>query len=393
MVSGETKQQILSAAEEVIYRKGMQESTISEIARRARVTESVIYHHFKNKEDLLFSFVGIHMEEVLAKLEEQLEGIPEPTSRLSKMIWFHLRYNETHREYSRILLFECRSNRNFYLHDAYGLIRRYAEVMLSILRDGVERGVFRKDIDIRLVRDLILGGLDWETLGALAAPPPAHASAEIQEIMDLVCMMIESRHFQSKMDMDKPTRIVIAAEKLFSERGYRQASISEIARLSDVAEGTVYEYFKNKEDLLFSIPKMRFKEHIESLDEVFQIKTPLRKLRRFIRYHFYLYMAKPEFLKTFLLDIQFNPRFYENEALTFLQEYATYVDEIIEEGKKDGSINPSVNDRFFKNLFFGGFCHVALRWVILNEETKVDKMAEIRQLVDLLSGTLSNRNQ
>src|SRR5208282_3796326 len=108
MVSGETKQQILSAAEEVIYRKGMQESTISEIARRAGVTESVIYHHFKNKEDLLFSFIGIHMEEVLAKLEEQLEGIPEPTSRLSKMIWFHLRYNETHREYSRILLFECR---------------------------------------------------------------------------------------------------------------------------------------------------------------------------------------------------------------------------------------------------------------------------------------------
>ncbi len=389
MVYTGTEQQILAAVEEGLYEKGAQEATISEIARKAGVAESVIYHHFKNKEDLLFSLVGVHMEEVLAKLHEQLEGIPEPVSKLSKMIWFQLRYNETHREYSRVLLFECRSNRNFYRHKTYELIKKYAAVMLSILHEGVELGVFRDDVDIRLVRDLILGGLDWETLGILAMQNPIHSSAEIGEIMDLVCRMLAKRHFEDEIDRNKATRIIVAAEKLFSENGYRRTSIAEIARLSEVAEGTVYEYFESKEDLLFAIPKMRFKEHVESLEEVFQIKTPIRKLRRFIRYHFYLYMAKPEFLKTFLLDIQLNPRFYETEALTFFQEYAGCVDKILEEGKKDGSINPSLDERVFKNFLFGGFCHVALRWVILNTEPKVDKMIETNQLLDLLVRAVS----
>lgn len=390
MLYSKTEQQILAAVEEKLYQKGMQEATISEIARRAGVTESVIYHHFKNKEDLWFSLIGVHMEEVLDKLHEQLEGIPEPLSKLNKMIWFQLRYNETHREYSRVLLFECRSNRNFYRHKTYELIKKYAAVMLSILREGVELGIFRDDVDIRLARDIILGGLDWETLVLLSVQNPIQGSAAIGEIMDLICRMLAKPNSQEEIERNKAMRILVAAEKLFSESGYRGTSIAEIARLSGVAEGTVYEYFQSKEDLLFAIPRMRFKEHVESLEEVFEIKTPVRKLRRFLRYHFYLYMAKPEFLRTFLLDIQLNPRFYENEALTFFHEYAGCIDNILEEGKRDGSMNPSLDERVFKNFFFGGFCHVALRWVILDTEPKPDKVVETNQLLDLFVSAVSN---
>ena len=89
-----TKWRILSAAEEVISEKGLARSSISEIARKAGVADSVIYQHFKGKQDLLFSVPGERMKEVLALLVEQLTSIQDVQSRLRKMIWFHLRYNE-----------------------------------------------------------------------------------------------------------------------------------------------------------------------------------------------------------------------------------------------------------------------------------------------------------
>jgi TetR/AcrR family fatty acid metabolism transcriptional regulator len=390
MANEETRKEILATAEDLIYKKGLQSMTISEIAARASVADSVIYHYFKGKEDLVFSIAGDHFREAILGLQEHLEGIVDPTSRLSKMIWFHLHYNQTHENYPRIWLFECRSNRNFYRHSAYQVVRKYSGIPLAILADGVDQGVFRADVNMRVVRDLIMGALDFETLQTLSEPNAKHRFSDVHEIMDLVSPMIETRYVKPKKDVDKSMRIIAAAEKLFSEKGYQQSSIAEIARLADVAEGTVYDYFKNKEDLLFSIPRERFGEHVDSLTEVFQIKTPLKKLTRFIQHHFFLYLTKPEFLKTFLLDLQLNPRFYGTEAVEIFRGYCSIVDEILEEGKRDGSFRPSVNQEVFRNLLFGGFSHVGLRWLILNRDSKTDRLAEMDEIVSLLVRTVNN---
>jgi TetR/AcrR family fatty acid metabolism transcriptional regulator len=380
---------ILSATSDLFSEKGFHQTTISEIAARAGVSDSVIYHYFRNKEDLLFSIAGIHMRDILARLQEHLEGILDPVSRLSKMVWFRFWYNETHENRTRILLFECRSNRSFYRHESYKLIRQYEDLLLGILKQGREQGAFRSDVDMRVVRDLILGALDWETLRWLSERHSRRSSTDVLEIMDLVCAMILAHPVQQK-NPDKSIRIITAAEKLFSEKGYKQASISEIARLAEVAEGTVYEYFENKEDLLLSIPRVRFREHIDSLNELFMIKAPVRKLRRFIRYHFVLYLTQQEFLKTFLLDIQLNPRFYETEALASLRKYSGIVDEILDEGKSDGSFRPSASNGMFKNLLFGGFCHMAFRWLILNADDGSDKLSEAHEALSLLARAVSN---
>ena len=389
MGNGETRTVILLAAEKLMAEKCLQETTVAEIAASAGVTDSVIYHYFKNKEDLVFSIAGNYMREFKARLREHLEGIPEPKSKLSKAIWFHLRYTENHRHYASMLLFECRSNRNFYQHESYELIREYADALLEILTLGVEEGVFRDDVNMRVMRDLILGALDWEALRSLSLPEGQHKFADVQELMDLICAMIGTRDVQRR-PLDKSMRIIVAAEKLFAEKGYRQSSVAEIARLADVAEGTVYEYFKNKEDLLFSIPKLRFQDHIESLTELFQTRAPLRKLRRFIRYHYVVYLTQPEFLKTFLLDLQMNPRFYETEALAFFREYSAIVDKILEEGQNDGSFRTSINTKIFKNLLFGGFFQMALQWLIVNTDQKSDKLAEAHEALDLLARAVSN---
>lgn len=380
----DARTQILVAAEDLLARKRQQDITISEIAASAGVADSAIYHYFKNKEDLVFSITGLHLRRVIRLLDEQLQGIPEPVSRLSKMCWFHLHYNLVNQRYSRILLFECRPNRSFYQHDAYRLIRQYSGVMLGILEDGVHRGAFREGIDMRLVRDIILGGLDWRTVRCLSGGVDPKSVTGSKEITELVANMIQNRAGYRKEDPDKQTRIARAAEWLFSANGFGRTSIAEIAKRAGVAEGTVYEYFENKLDLLFFIPRMRFKEHLESLTEVFEIKAPLKRLRRFIRYHYFLYMTQPAFARTFLLDVQLNPQYYNSEALSYFEEYASLVDTILHEGRDHGTVRQSVDVAVFKDLLFGGFSHIALRWLILDSDGKFDKMSELDEVVSLL---------
>jgi TetR/AcrR family fatty acid metabolism transcriptional regulator len=316
-----TKQRILDSAKEIMLEKGLGDSTISEIASKAGVADSVIYHYFKNKEDLLFSFVSEHVQQILKELNEQLEGILEPVSRLSKMIWFHLRYIETHKDYTRLLHYECQSNRDYYEHESFLLRKQYHDVMLSILQDGCRVFVFRDDVNMQLVRDIIIGALDWETVLYALPHGLTHTHADFEELMKLIGRMIEIRPFESSLDTHKSTRILRTAEKIFSEKGYDKSTIGEIARLAEVAEGTVYEYFRNKEDLLLSIPKARLTEQMDSLKQLFEIKDSLRKLRRFIRYHVFLYMREPEFSKVFMLNVLLNPSFHGSEAEAIFEQY------------------------------------------------------------------------
>ncbi|RJX28674.1 MAG: TetR/AcrR family transcriptional regulator [Desulfarculus sp.] len=380
-----TRESILKNAEVLVSDNGIQNVTISEIAKRTGVADSVIYHYFKNKEDLVFSIAKSHFRNAYNELHDQLEGILEPVSKLSKMIWYHLRYGQTHYNYPRIWLFECRANRSFYKHSAYQAVRKYAEVLLSILQEGVKQGSFRNDVTMRLVRELIFGAMDWEILQGLATPSEPYQLSHIQEIMALILPMIETPPRKLAENNDKASRIVEAAEQMFSQCGYKNSGIKKIARLANVAEGTVYEHFKNKEELLFYIPKLRWTEHFNSITEVFEVKTPIKKLARFIQHHFMLILTQPMFIKTFLLDLQLNPRFYETEAFAIFQDYCCIVDQILEAGKIDGSVRESVDTDKFKNLLFGGFNHLALRWLILKPGQKTDRLAEMDETIKLLT--------
>jgi TetR/AcrR family fatty acid metabolism transcriptional regulator len=330
------------------------------------------------------------MKEVLTYLNEHLEGIRDPESRLRKMIWFTLYFNDTNRDYASLLLLECRSNVNFYQHEAYSLIRKYAGILLSILEEGVKTRVFRSDVNMRLVRDIILGGLDFEKLGCLACRETKDTVSDFEDIMALVIPMIANRMASSQWETDKSYKILRSAEHIFAEKGYHQTTITDIARLANVAEGTVYEYFKNKEDLLFSIPGYHFKDHINRLAEVFETKTPLKKLQRLIGHHFFLNLGQRDFLKVFLLHVQLNRRFYGSHVYEDYRHATGVVESILEEGKRDGSIRSDVSTRVFRNLFLGAFSHMVLRWLLFDQENKIDKTKEIDELVLLLSRSVAN---
>jgi len=381
---------ILDAAEQIMSEKGLQSASIAEIAQKAGVTDSIIYNYFDGKEDLLFSIPGRRMKEVLENLSHQLQGILDPVSRLSKMIWFHLHFNDTYRDYARLLLLECRSNRKFYAHTAYALIRKYAGVMLGILIDGVAEGVFKSDTDMRIVRDIIFGILDLEGLSCLAANEIQETIPDFHDILDLILPMILVEKSSYQEQNSKSKRILSAARAVFAKKGYSQATISEIAKSAEVSEGTIYEYFKNKDALLLSIAENRFEKYIASMDEIFEIKRPLQRLQHLIRYHFYVFMTERDFSIVFLLHIQLSQRFYKSPVYKVLKKYKKIITGILEQGKQDGTIRKSVNSRIFNNMFFGALSHLALRWLLLGDEGQSDKISQIEEVVELLCRAVAN---
>jgi TetR/AcrR family fatty acid metabolism transcriptional regulator len=238
---------------------------------------------------------------------------------------------------------------------------------------------------VPVVRDIILGILNWEILNCIGSEEIEECLQDFEDIVSMVMPMIAKEIDSEKESFNKRINILRAAESVFAEKGYTEATIGEIAKAARVSEGTIYEYLDNKEHLLLSIPKFRFEEHIAALEDVFQIKDPLRKLRRLMRFHFYLYLKNPDFLKVFLLHIQLNKVFYSSEIYNIFGKYTQIIDNTLEEGKKQGCIRPEVSSRVFRNLFLGAFSHVTLRWVILGRERETDKMREIDEIVDLLS--------
>ncbi|MFH2128332.1 MAG: TetR/AcrR family transcriptional regulator [Pseudomonadota bacterium] len=380
----EKRQRILAAAEEIMSRKGLAETSISEIAQKADVMDSGIYQFFKGKQDLLFSIPQERMRDVLAQLKAHLQGISDPMSRLRKMIWFHLHFNDTHTGYARLLLLECRSSKDFYSSDAYKLIREYAEVLSGILEQGVGEKVFRDDVKITLMRDAVLGALDMEGISYLGSGEIERSEPDFEDLADLCQHMFLATSTQTPNWGKKRDIIIKAAIQVFAEKGYSKAKISEIAKLAQVADGTVYDYFSSKEDLLLSIPEEHFSRYFQRASDAFEIKDSVRRLKRLIRYHYTSFLEERQLLKVFLLELQLTSRFYRSKSFDTFKRYFGLVEDVIVQGQQTGVFRPEVNPRVFRNLFLGTFSHMALRWLIVRESSDADKMEEIDQVTNFL---------
>ena len=382
----ETKAKILQVAEELIFEKGVARTTIAQIARKAEVSDSLAYQYFKDKEDLVFSVAYQRLEDTWNELSEQLQGIIDPRSQLGRVIWFGLRYNDRHQDYVRNLMFEYRSNKDFYNSPAYEFIRKHSKLTLLILKQGIDQGIFRSDVDMRLVREIIYGALDFEAVDCAITGEIAESSSDWQDFMSLILSMIEEK--RRPVDPGKRERILLCAEKVFAENGFAKAKIADIAAMAGIAESSIYDFFEGKENLLLSITEMRLDGSMALLPETFDIKTPLRRLRRFIRFHFDLYMQNRDFLKIFIMDNLLGHRFYASRAFDRFREHIKVFEEIIEEGKTSGAFRRDVNTRLFRNMFLGAFTHMALRWIIFDEK-RFDKMSEVSRLLDLLSASVT----
>jgi TetR/AcrR family fatty acid metabolism transcriptional regulator len=154
------KQSILQAAIEVFSKGGFRDSSISEIAKRANVAEGTIYQYYKNKEDLFFSIPIQKTIEFSKEVDLHLQGITGTFNQIRKFIWYYLYFFKTNPDYGRILMLEMRVSRSFVKTKTYNFLKKSISRILEIIREGQNEGTIRKDVNIYILRQLVLGILE-----------------------------------------------------------------------------------------------------------------------------------------------------------------------------------------------------------------------------------------
>lgn len=154
------RQQILQAAIEIFGRSNFDDTSISEIARRAGVAEGTIYQYFKNKQDLFFSIPREKTKTFSAQLDLYLKGVTDAREKIRKFAWYYLHFFRTNPDYARSLMLEMRVSKAFARSGSYKGVQRFTNQALAILKEGQEQGVIRQDLDLYLSRHLLLGTLE-----------------------------------------------------------------------------------------------------------------------------------------------------------------------------------------------------------------------------------------
>jgi TetR/AcrR family fatty acid metabolism transcriptional regulator len=154
------RESIIQAAIEVFSKKDFRTASISEIAQKAGVADGTIYQYFRSKEDLFFSIPIEKTNEFRTQLELHLQGISGAFNKIRKFVWYFLYFFKSNPGYGRILMLEMRVSKSFVKTETYGFLKQSVSPIMSIIVEGQNEGVIRLDIDIYILRHLILGTLE-----------------------------------------------------------------------------------------------------------------------------------------------------------------------------------------------------------------------------------------
>jgi TetR/AcrR family transcriptional regulator, fatty acid metabolism regulator protein len=175
----------------------------------------------------------------------------------------------------------------------------------------------------------------------------------------------------------KKQSILLAAKSVFHQKGFNDAKISEIARMADVADGTIYEYFMDKEDLLFSITTDKWEETKSLVDWHLQgIKGALNKIRKYIWFCLDSFQHDPEYAGVTLLMLRSSRKFLTTPAYEHVRDYTKIILDLVKEGQEEGCIDETVDSEIVRRLVLGSVEHITTRWLLGGSEGTITQFAE-----------------
>jgi TetR/AcrR family fatty acid metabolism transcriptional regulator len=181
---------------------------------------------------------------------------------------------------------------------------------------------------------------------------------------------------------DKRQRIINAAVKVFAEKGFFNAKVSEIARESGVANGTIYLYFANKDDILISLFEQEMKRIIGRMKaEVEREPDPLRKIEKFAMMHLSLIEEHKELAEVLQVELRQSSKFMKEYRNRRFAEYVNLISGIIRKGQESGLVRSDVMPGIAKRAFFGALDEMSRFWV-LSRRKKYSIQTAARQIAD-----------
>ena len=191
---------------------------------------------------------------------------------------------------------------------------------------------------------------------------------------------------------DKYHRILEAAVKVFAEQGFFQSTVSQIAKEAGVADGTIYLYFKNKDDILVQFFSYKTKQVFARFrEEVDKADNTIDKLRNLIRRHLEEFQCDRNMAVVYQAETQQSSRLVKKQIKAMSKMYFDIVSEIIEQGQEEGVIRKDLYLSLVKRFILGAVDEVISTWLYSSSQYDLVSMAE--PLVELFFKGIGNIGQ
>jgi len=193
---------------------------------------------------------------------------------------------------------------------------------------------------------------------------------------------VRSLNSQRPAGGDKRTAIIRAAISVFAHNGYFNSKVADIAREAGVADGTVYLYFKSKEEILHSIFDRTVDEAVaDARKQLDDISDPREKLRQIARLHLERLGADRDLAVVFQVELRGSTKFMEEFSAAGFAGYLALIRSTFEEGQRAGVFRPDLNAKIVAKILFGALDEMATNWILSPRRYKLAPMAD--QVLDI----------
>jgi len=177
---------------------------------------------------------------------------------------------------------------------------------------------------------------------------------------------------------DKRGTILRAATRVFARNGYFNSKVADIARAAEVADGTVYLYFKSKEEILHSIFDQNIAEAIAAGRKLIEnLDDSREKLRRIAKLHLERLGADRDLAVVFQVELRGSTKFMEEFSAAGFAEYLALLRHTFEEGQREGVFGKELNAKVAAKILFGALDEMATNWIISKRSYKLEPMADV----------------
>ena len=190
---------------------------------------------------------------------------------------------------------------------------------------------------------------------------------------------------------DKRDRILDAATKVFAKRGFFAAQVADVAKRAGVAAGTVYLYFKSKDDLLLSLFERTMRDAIAdghaALNALDHTATPVERLRHIAHIHLARLGRDRQLAVVFQVELRQSTKFMARLSSSSLRDYLGLLRDVIVNGQETGQFRNDINPTLAAKVIFGALDEMATNWILSEREYQLEDDAE--PVMNLLLGGLN----
>jgi TetR/AcrR family fatty acid metabolism transcriptional regulator len=178
-------------------------------------------------------------------------------------------------------------------------------------------------------------------------------------------------------DPSKPQQIIDAAIRVFARTGYYNSRVSDIAREAGIASGTIYLYFKTKDDILVSLFRDKMAEWVGfARQEIAGEADPIAKIRRLVALHFSVLEANPDLAEVVQVELRQGHKFFRGASAHEISAYFELIGGVLEEGIASGQIQRDLPVKLATKMLFGAMDQVATSWVLGKRAYRLSDAAE-----------------